>query len=180
MWLAVNIRRLLHNQEKLISNDLFLFYLFEWLLDIIDLKLWYSFKVSSMKTNHIIIAIGYITVFIIGLYIGQGSPYIPILQIYGNNSMNISDNLSFTQIGIKYKTDKVTDHHYDTMYEKYLREYRGSNVLCLKLVLVVKCHMDQVHQHMYGVNILGLMLQFISLNFSKNVVKNGIIIMESR
>ena len=88
-----------------------------------------------MKTNRIIIAIGYITVFIIGLYIGQGSPYIPILQIYGNNSMNISDNLSFTQIGIKYKTDKVTDHRYDTMYEKYLRKYRGSNVTMLEIGL---------------------------------------------
>jgi hypothetical protein len=36
---------------------------------------------------------------------------------------------------MKHNTDKVTIHHYNIMYEKYLRKYVGSNLTLLEIGL---------------------------------------------
>jgi hypothetical protein len=48
---------------------------------------------------------------------------------------NNTDNRSFLDIGKMYKTDKVTDHHYEILYEKYLKKYVGSAVHLLEIGL---------------------------------------------
>jgi hypothetical protein len=76
-------------------------------------------------------------IFIIGIYIGQG--YIPkylVIKANVDKSLgNISDERSFVNLGIKYQTDKVTYHHYDKMYEKYLRKYIESDITLLEIGL---------------------------------------------
>ncbi|CAF1061583.1 unnamed protein product [Adineta steineri] len=42
---------------------------------------------------------------------------------------------SFLNVSLTYKTDKVTTHHYDILYEKYLSKYVGSNVILLEIGL---------------------------------------------
>jgi hypothetical protein len=82
----------------------------------------------------------------IGVYIGRDPRYIHIIQSHNENyftfttsvnksSANVSDELSFFEIGMKYRTDKVRGHHYETMYEKYLRKYVASNVSLLEIGL---------------------------------------------
>lgn len=99
-----------------------------------------------MKIHQIIIVIGNIVLFLTGIYIGRTSPHISILKIGDKNSLisqtaeennllDISNAPSFTEIGVKYKTDKVLLHHYDKMYEKYVKKYRGSNVTLLEIGL---------------------------------------------
>ncbi|KAF4628041.1 hypothetical protein G7Y89_g10111 [Cudoniella acicularis] len=47
---------------------------------------------------------------------------------------------SFTEIGRKYGTDKVTNHHYNYMYEKYLEPMRDKPLKMLEIGL--GCDMD--------------------------------------
>ena len=44
-------------------------------------------------------------------------------------------NPTFLQIGKKFNTDKVTNHHFDKIYEKYLPKYIGTNVSILEIGL---------------------------------------------
>ncbi len=78
---------------------------------------------------------------------------------------------------MKYQTDKVTYLHYETMYEKNLCKYIGTDVLQFQIGL--GC-MDQVHQHIYDAIIWNLEQIFIFLNMIESVVKHGIKIMERR
>jgi len=105
-----------------------------------------SIEAFYVDTHRIIIAISYIVVFVSGLYISQSFPYIYIFQSYDKNyftfksnvsniSASVSDELLFLKIGTAYRTDKVTIHHYEKMYEKYLRKYVGSNVSLLEIGL---------------------------------------------
>ncbi len=48
---------------------------------------------------------------------------------------NNSQIQSFLSVARKYNTDKVTTHHYEGMYEKYLRKYVGTNVYLLEIGL---------------------------------------------
>ena len=43
--------------------------------------------------------------------------------------------LSLYEIGMKYKTDKVITHHYETLYEKYLSRYRNTPIRVLEIGL---------------------------------------------
>jgi hypothetical protein len=52
-----------------------------------------------------------------------------------NILMNNTENKSFLDIGTMYKTDKVTYHHYEILYEKYLRKYVGSAIHLLEIGL---------------------------------------------
>ncbi len=92
------------------------------------------------------IAISYIMMFTCGLYIGGHSFYLQTPQTYYDNyltfrgSINqslvaVSNQTSFYSLGMKYKTDKVTFHRYDIMYEKYLRKYVGTNSTLLEIGL---------------------------------------------
>jgi hypothetical protein len=45
------------------------------------------------------------------------------------------DRPSFTDIALKYGTDKVTDHHYQFMYEKYLAPIRDESLKMLEIGL---------------------------------------------
>jgi hypothetical protein len=45
---------------------------------------------------------------------------------------------SLFDIGMKYHTDKVFDHHYEILYEKYLSHYRGTSIRLLEIGL--GCH----------------------------------------
>ena len=100
------------------------------------------------RTIHpVVILITHLIVFIVGLYISRGGvPYVRIVRCYHENqitstesvqtnSVNISSEVSFFDIGMKFKTDKVSLHHYETMYEKYLRKYIGTNVSILEIGL---------------------------------------------
>jgi len=100
----------------------------------------------NLDTHRIIIAICFIGTFIIGIYIGRGAPYIGInhnhdkdhltfIASINKSSVNVSDELSFFNIGTKYQTDKVTLHQYETMYEKNLHKYIGSNISLLEIGL---------------------------------------------
>ncbi|CAF3945378.1 unnamed protein product, partial [Adineta steineri] len=42
---------------------------------------------------------------------------------------------SFLNVSLTYKTDKVTTHHYEILYEKYLSKYVGSNIILLEIGL---------------------------------------------
>ena len=42
---------------------------------------------------------------------------------------------SLYDIGMKYMTDKVTKHHYETLYEKYLSRYRNTPIRVLEIGL---------------------------------------------
>ena len=42
---------------------------------------------------------------------------------------------SLYDIGMKYMTDKVTKHHYETLYEKYLSRYRNTPIRLLEIGL---------------------------------------------
>jgi len=48
---------------------------------------------------------------------------------------------TFFYIGMKYHTDKVFIHHYETLYEKYLSNYRDTSVRLLEIGL--GCDMAQ-------------------------------------
>ncbi|CAF1185736.1 unnamed protein product [Adineta steineri] len=52
----------------------------------------------------------------------------------------ISDEHSFLRVSQQYRTDKVTTHHYEVLYEKYIRKYVGSNLHILEIGL--GCGMD--------------------------------------
>ncbi|CAF1159744.1 unnamed protein product [Adineta steineri] len=47
----------------------------------------------------------------------------------------ISDEHSFLRVSQQYRTDKVTTHHYEVLYEKYIRKYVGSNLHILEIGL---------------------------------------------
>ena len=53
---------------------------------------------------------------------------------------NSSDEVSFFKISQIYGTDKVTVHHYELLYEKYLRKYVGSTVHLLEIGLGCGMH----------------------------------------
>jgi hypothetical protein len=85
-------------------------------------------------------------IFITGLYIASDSSYMNSFPIYYKNnltgmkgdnktSVNISNKISFFDLGMKYRADKVTEHRYDKMYEKYLQKYIGTNVSILEIGL---------------------------------------------
>jgi hypothetical protein len=42
---------------------------------------------------------------------------------------------SLYDIGMKYHTDKIFNHHYETLYEKYLTHYRDTSVRLLEIGL---------------------------------------------
>ena len=94
----------------------------------------------------IILIATHIAVFIVGLYVSQTIPLIHMAQYHHanlstfiesakTNSVNVSKEMSFFDIGMKYRTDKVTFHHYEMMYEKYLRKYVGTNVSIMEIGL---------------------------------------------
>ena len=103
-------------------------------------------RAGYAKNHGAFLVLSHLMVFLIGLYITQRPAYIDTLESYDGSdatfnanvnkgSANISGQPSFFDIGIKYRTDKVTDHHYETMYEKYLRKYIGSKVSLLEIGL---------------------------------------------
>jgi hypothetical protein len=94
----------------------------------------------------IIIAIGFIVVLLVGFYIARPHYGTQIyrnlcktLVISSNNISHIhannSERKSFLDIAKIYGTDKITSHHYEVLYEKYLRKYVGSNVSLLEIGL---------------------------------------------
>jgi hypothetical protein len=99
-----------------------------------------------MNGQVMIIIISYIIVFSIGFYIAREPSYIYFLPSHYKNHQTLVKNVnesaanksregSFLIVARKYKTDKVTGHHYDTMYEKYLHKYIGSNISILEIGL---------------------------------------------
>ena len=94
-----------------------------------------------MNLLPIFLGISYLVMLVVGIYIGQNTPYTSPVKYYTksvlqNTTETVVDvNVSFAFIGAKYKTDKVTFHHYDTMYEKYMRKYIGTNVSLLEIGL---------------------------------------------
>jgi hypothetical protein len=42
---------------------------------------------------------------------------------------------SLHELGNRFKTDKAYGHHYDVLYEKYVKEYRGQNFTLLEIGL---------------------------------------------
>jgi hypothetical protein len=96
--------------------------------------------------RRIIIAIGFIVVLLFGFYIArphystQSYPnFCKTLVISSSNishiNANSSERKSFLDIAKIYGTDKITTHHYEALYEKYLRKYVGSNVSLLEIGL---------------------------------------------
>lgn len=56
----------------------------------------------------------------------------------GNESLssrNDQNDRSFLGISRTYNTDKVSTHHYESLYEKYLHKYIGSDVYLLEIGL---------------------------------------------
>jgi hypothetical protein len=103
-------------------------------------------KLIRANSHRITIIISYILVFIIGFQLARDPTYLQIFQSSNVNRVTITpimnkvstktpDEQSFYNIGMKYKTDKVTFHRYDIMYEKYLRKYVGSNFTLLEIGL---------------------------------------------
>jgi len=45
------------------------------------------------------------------------------------------DSASLYSIGMKYRTDKIYNHHYERLYEKYLIKYRNTSVRLLEIGL---------------------------------------------
>ncbi len=103
-------------------------------------------KISHGNRHGIILLISHTIVFITALYIASHSSYMNLFPIYYKNnltsmkggnktSVNISNKISFFDLGMKYQADKVTEHRYDKMYEKYLQKYIGTNVSILEIGL---------------------------------------------
>ena len=102
---------------------------------------------GSYRSMHfILVGLSYIVVFIAGLYTSRNTPYTQFLPQYNEDcrtsSASVQTNLdksskelSFFDIGMKYKTDKVTVHRYYTFYEKYVRKYIGTDVILLEIGL---------------------------------------------
>lgn len=49
--------------------------------------------------------------------------------------INENPKETFTALGMKYGTDKVTFHHYELMYEKYLKKYQNMDITMLEIGL---------------------------------------------
>jgi hypothetical protein len=105
-----------------------------------------SIHAFYVNNQRMVIAISYIMIFVSGLYIGRHSNHLQISQIEEYNYLTFKANtnqtlvpipneMSFHNLGMKYQTDKVTYHHYDPMYEKYVRKYVGTNITILEIGL---------------------------------------------
>lgn len=105
-------------------------------------------SIESLFTNthRILIAVSYAVIFMIGLYLGQGSSYVHIFRSHdetyltfqvqiNNNSSKVPIQRSMIKIGERYQTDKFSLHHYETLYEKYLPKYMGTNFILLEIGL---------------------------------------------
>lgn len=61
------------------------------------------------------------------------------ISLYSNKTLNVSRNNSYNQsflsISTYYQTDKVTLHHYESLYEKYLHKYIRTDVYLLEIGL---------------------------------------------
>ncbi len=67
-----------------------------------------------------------------------------IIIYYASESNENSSQIDLTEklnrstlfhIGMKYNTDKIYTHHYETLYEKYLSHYRHTSVRILEIGL---------------------------------------------
>lgn len=65
-----------------------------------------------------------------------------LLTVHHLNQVNIENDpkqklirSSLFNIGMKYRTDKIYNHHYETLYEKYLSRYRDTTVRLLEIGL---------------------------------------------
>ena len=100
---------------------------------------------SSWIRSSVLIASTYIMTFLIGIYVAHYWILNLTLKLqraenslvtHAERKANVfSYSETFQDIGKKYGTDKVTSHHYDSLYEKYLKKYRGSHVSLLEIGL---------------------------------------------
>jgi hypothetical protein len=105
-----------------------------------------SIHAFYVDKQRMVIVLSYIMMFASGLYIGRQPSFLQILGYYDDNyltfrgSINqslvtVPNEMSFHSLGMKYQTDKVTFHHYDIMYEKYVRKFVGTNITLLEIGL---------------------------------------------
>jgi hypothetical protein len=99
-----------------------------------------------MHPRSVIIVISFTAVFLMVLYIAYPRYGTQIYPYFLTNSVTLPnkesriytnnfEKKSFLSVSQMYKTDKVTSHHYEILYEKYLRAYVGSNVHLLEIGL---------------------------------------------
>ena len=81
------------------------------------------------NTRRIILILSHTLIFLIGLYIASGSSH------ENENNQVTVNKISLVDVGMKYHVDKVTIHHYERIYEKYLRKYIGTDVSILEIGL---------------------------------------------
>jgi hypothetical protein len=97
-------------------------------------------------SGRLLIISSYITVFSLGVYISKIQPYnqtLSFLYKYQTklvdklnvSSNNVSRQQTFADVGIRYGTDKVVFHHYESLYEKNLRKYVNSDLYLLEIGL---------------------------------------------
>jgi hypothetical protein len=80
------------------------------------------------------IAIGFVLAFMMGARLNLYR--VDNTRLVVQNSSETSPRYrTFLEVGTKYGADKITAHHYEFMYEKYLRKYAGSSVRILEIGL---------------------------------------------
>ncbi|CAF1504205.1 unnamed protein product, partial [Rotaria magnacalcarata] len=59
------------------------------------------------------------------------NPLIPPTE----SKLKLTNVSAFKQLALTFETDKVTTHHYERMYEKYLSNYKNSHIKFLEIGL---------------------------------------------